>query len=1245
MYDRKDLPYIKIANPPLKLLIDTGATKSFLNPEIAENYFQEFIKNEPFTISSIFQTTTRDLCADIPAFSELNTNKTIKFYLFKFHHFFDGLIGYETLKDLDVQLDLKNSILRTQSTQLPLTHYESKGKLLFFARIEPHTIESLKIPVTVTNGDITIIETKLFNCNVRACLTTSRNGYAPVEIQNNTDDAQEIYLYSPVPAQSFTSNDFELFHASIHANGTETINKHDIANLIRTQHMNTEEKYHIEKLCRSFSDIFHHENFQLTFTNQVKHRIKTTDEIPVYTKSYRYPFVHKPEVERQINDMLEQGIIRPSDSPWSSPIWIVPKKADASGKRKWRIVVDYRKINDKTIDDRYPLPNISDILDKLGRCQYFSTLDLASGFHQIEMHPDDVKKTAFNVEHGHYEYLRMPFGLKNAPATFQRVMDDILKGLQNKTCFVYMDDIIVFSTSLQEHIVNLKQVFGKLRESNLKVQLDKSEFLRKEVAFLGHIITPNGIKPNPDKIKAILNYPIPKTTKEIKGFLGLIGYYRKFIKNFANITKPLTSRLKKGAQININDPLYIKTFEDCKSLLVNDPILQYPDFTKEFNLTTDASNIAVGAILSQGPIGQDKPIAYASRTLNDAEQNYSTIEKELLAIVWATRYFRPYLFGRKFKIITDHKPLQWLMSLKEPNSRLVRWRLKLEEFDYQIIYKSGKKNTNADALSRIEIYPTEANVPPILQYMDEYNKNPILDDDPQPSTSHTEQPSTSGEPDDQSIVAQIDPDEDNDNDTIHTSAEDPILTIKITEKPLNYFLCQIVVIKVDQNTRVEIKKLFTNPVNRTRWYLYVKDETLQEQIIQFLKEYAAPGKQYVFYFQNDENQDFYQRMCTFIPQIFKNASYKLLKSNKLLYDITNEDRQQKLIKTQHEGVTNHRGIHETLNELRQKYYWPKLSDDVRKFVNSCNICQQAKYERHPPLIKLQLTSTPKKPFETIHVDTFKFGKTVALTICDSFSKFGQAYILPSLSALHVYQSLLQFTSTFKIPENIVSDNGSEFSQNLLKEFAKLHRINWHYTLPLNPNSNAIVERFHSTLLEHMRTLSLTKPNLNPFEKITYAVLGYNNSTHSATRKKPIDLVFGHLELRDPIDIDNESRLVNHQINEHKEIMSNIYQDIHEKLSQDKSKVIAKRNETRVDPPDIEPGSIGYRKLTDRQAKTNPLYKSEHILRSDHLTVTTPQNTYHKQVFKKPRQLIDKTLLQVDDTTSPDDDTENSNTES
>jgi Reverse transcriptase (RNA-dependent DNA polymerase). len=662
--------------------------------------------------------------------------------------------------------------------------------------------------------------------------------------------------------------------------------------------MNFEERNAILKLIKEYSDIFYIEGSNLTFTNEIKHRIKTSDEIPVYTKSYRYPEIHKNEVRTQIQSLLDQKIIRPSCSPWSSPIWVVPKKIDASGKRKWRIVVDYRKLNEKTIGDRYPLPNITDLLDKLGRCQYFSTLDLASGFHQIEMAEEDIPKTAFNTEQGHFEYLRMPFGLRNSPATFQRVMDNILRGIQNERCLVYLDDIIIFSTSLQEHIDRLREVFDRLRAANFKVQLDKSEFLRTEVAYLGHIVTPDGIKPNPDKIRAIQNFPIPSNSKQLKGFLGLLGYYRKFIKDFAKVTKPLTKCLKKDATINTKDPDYISCFELCKNLLINEPILQYPNFAEPFILTTDASNYALGAVLSQGKIGTDLPVAYASRTLSESEVNYSTIEKELLAIVWATKYFRPYLFGRKFKIVTDHRPLQWLFSLKEPNSKLVRWRLKLEEFEYEIIYKKGSLNKNADALSRIELNLNEAgpSKPPIFEYIDEFNET--LNPNRQNNESVVAE---AGDLDNQEIS-------ENDDATVHSNHENPIIGVPIVDCPVNFGKNQIIISQVNfAPADPSVIKLYKT---KQRTIVQFSENKFEQDVIKFVKERVVPKVKYYLYFEDP----IYEQFCTVLQNYFKNSEIRMIKCTKKLIDVTSDDEINQIIQNHHEGKTNHRGIEETEKE-------------------------------------------------------------------------------------------------------------------------------------------------------------------------------------------------------------------------------------------------------------------------------------------------------------------------------------------
>lgn len=473
-----------------------------------------------------------------------------------------------------------------------------------------------------------------------------------------------------------------------------------IMQLLRLDHLTSpEEREIVNEMVRPNTDRFHLPDDQLPATTVIQHSIYTTNNIPINTRQYRYPLVHKQEIDRQVKELLQGDIIEYSTSPYNSPLWIVPKKPDSKGTPRWRMVIDYRALNEKTIGDAYPLPNINEILDQLGSAKYFSVFDLASGFHQIPMNPTDAPKTAFSTPYGHYQFKRMPFGLRNAPATFQRLMDNVLTGLQGNELFVYLDDIVIYAKSLQEHTVKFNRLMSRLREANLKLQPDKCEFLRREVGYLGHVIGENGVKPDPGKIVAVENFPTPRNPKNIKQFLGLAGYYRRFIPNFSKVAKPLTDLLKKTATFKWDLP-QARSFDALKKALITQPILQFPDFTMEFNLTTDASGHAIGGVLSQGPIGKDLPIAYASRVLNPAEQKYSTIEKECLAIVYCISHFRPYLYGRKFKIITDHKPLVWLHSIKDPTSRLWKWKLKLSEYEYETIHKQGRANANADALSR-----------------------------------------------------------------------------------------------------------------------------------------------------------------------------------------------------------------------------------------------------------------------------------------------------------------------------------------------------------------------------------------------------------------------------------------------------------------------------------------------------------------------------------------------------------------
>ncbi|GFS71567.1 retrovirus-related Pol polyprotein from transposon 17.6 [Trichonephila clavipes] len=326
-------------------------------------------------------------------------------------------------------------------------------------------------------------------------------------------------------------------------------------------------------------------------------------------------------------------------------------------------------------------------------------MDLRSGYWQIEIDEADREKTAFITPEGLYEFKVMPFGLCNAPATFERMMDNLLRHFKWTMCLCYLDDIIVFSETFEDHLIRLRLVLKCLQEAGLKLNSKKCLFAAQEVKILGHLVSSNGVRPDPDKIKAVRNFPTPKNIHDIRSFLGLCSYFRRFIKGFCYLAEPLQSLLKSGVEFHWG-PEEVEAFHSLKKALTSDPVLGMYDERASTEIHTDASGYGIGAVLVQIQNNVEKVIAYASRTLTKAEKNYSTTERECPAIVWATNKFRPYIFGKHFTVVTDHHSLCWLMNLKDPSGRLARWALRLQEHDFDVKYKTGKKHSDADALSR-----------------------------------------------------------------------------------------------------------------------------------------------------------------------------------------------------------------------------------------------------------------------------------------------------------------------------------------------------------------------------------------------------------------------------------------------------------------------------------------------------------------------------------------------------------------
>lgn len=1121
------LPYLKCTNTKtnqrIKLLLDTGANKNIIKPGLIPH--TKVIKS-----TSVKNITGTCIINRKGKINFLGPNIPIQtYYEADFHKFFDGIIGSEFFAETNTVINYKNETVTIAGINISYYKFYPSKKTF------NHTIT---LP-SDRDGDWFVPKpTKLCkDILVEPGLYQAKNKQTSFLVRTSTPNKPDI----PLKKLCIKVNNFETrdFFTPIKKSADKC--NDEIESLIRTNHLSKLEKENLLKVLSDHHQVILKDNEKLTSTTKIKHKILTSDDKPIYTKTYRYPHAHKETVREQIQDMLENGIITHSDSPWNAPIWIVPKKTDASGKRKFRVVIDYRKLNEITIDDRHPIPQIEDILDNLGHSQYFTTIDLKSGFHQIEMDENSRQKTAFSTDLGHYEFLRMPFGLKNAPATFQRAMNSILGDLIGKICYVYLDDVIVFGRCLKSHLRNLEKVLERLEQANLKIQLDKCEFLKRNCEFLGHIITPTGIKPNPDKIKEIQDWKLPTSEKQIKQFLGLLGYYRKFIQDYAKLTKPMTKYLKKDMEFKNTDPQFIEAFEKCKKILIADPILRYPDFTMPFILTTDASNYALGAVLSQIHDSKDHPIAFASRTLNKHEINYSTTEKEALAIMWAVEKFKPYLYGNKFTLITDHKPLTFIKNSVK-NQKIIRWRLDLENYDYDVVYKTGKTNVVADALSRkIDI-----------------NAN-TLEEDPSSCNSQTNNPN-------ESLPDTTDSTDTSDEHYIH-----------FTERPINCFRNQLIFRETSFNTTIS-EQIFPN-YRRT---IVCRNSFNPQIITDALKEYHN-GRQTAI--QAPENiiqsiQDVYR-------EHFSDSNSHFVMTQNTVEDITQEQRQDQIIKNEHERA--HRGIQEVENQIKRSFFFPKMVNKIRKFINSCIICAQHKYERKPYNIKISPRPIETAPFNRVHMDIFGIDKHNYLSLICAFSKHLNLIEIPTRNVIDIQNALSQYFLHFGTPKILICDHEASFTSIQLKSF--LSELGIQIEFASSSESNGQIEKTHSTIIEMFNTNKHKFPELNSPEIIALVVALYNETVHSATSYKPNEIIFNHRNVINPPDV--------------AEAAQNIFLKVQNHLDKAKTNM-TRYNHIKEDPPEIQTNDDIFIKKATRK-KIDPRFTTSKCLGSNRRTITIKRN--------------------------------------
>lgn len=812
-------------------------------------------------------------------------------------------------------------------------------------------------------------------------------------------------------------------------------------------------------LLLNHASVFSSNDHDLGCTNLISHDIPLLDDVPIRQRHRRIPPSEYEMVKDHINQLLQAQVIRESSSPYASPIVLVRKK-DGS----LRLCVDYRKLNSITRKDAFPLPRIEESLDSLTGACMFSTLDLASGYNQVPVSEVDRPKTAFCTPFGLFEWNRMPFGLCNAPSTFQRLMQRIFGSEQGQSLLLYLDDIIVFSSSLSQHLERLGAVLGRLHSEGLKVRLNKCSFFQHKVHYLGHVISDKGVATDPGKVAAVADWPLPTTASELRSFLGFVSYYRRFVDGFAKLAAPLhrkvaewsgKSRGRSSKQgVGNWDQECQMSFEALKERLTNTPVLAYADFKLPFILEVDASHCGLGAVLSQEQDGKVRPIAYASRGLRPPERNmtnYSSMKLELLGLKWAmTEKFREYLLGHRCIVYTDNNPLSHLLTAKL-GAVEQRWAAQLASFDFEVRYRSGRSNRNADALSRQRdsvVTNQDLPVPGTLVPHQLRDLHP-------PCVEVT-----------QAVVSALPGRSSMDIRALQDS--DPVI-----QEVATFW-------RSGREPNHEERKWLSPPatVLLRQW-----DRLVERDSLLYRKIFSTDGGDPV---------------------------YQLLLPAVLVEEVL----------TQLHNEHGHQGTERTLALLRARCYWPGMSKAVTEWCQQCPRCQVAK--DNIPLVRAPMGHLlASRPNEVVAVDFTLLERSVngfenVLVVTDVFSKYTQAFPTRDQKALTVAQTLvIEWFSKFGVPARIHSDQGRSFENSVMQQLCNLYNIAKSRTTPYHPAGNGQCERFNRTLHNLLRALPASRKRdwCSCLPQILYA---YNSTPHQSTGEAPFFLMFGQ-EPRLPVD--------------------------------------------------------------------------------------------------------------------------------
>lgn len=1116
----------------IKFLVDTGATLSILHPDkyydIPERHRPPL---EPYKLKlrmgdGALRSTLG--CAVIPMVfnGQLLPQKMVIADIDV-----SGVLGYDFLYENAVSINVRDGSLALNGSKVQC---ELESELPSVFRV------TLSETITIPPNTEVIVRGKVnhdsFNCAqaiveptdsrlsekgilVAKSLVGVHTGELPLRLANMSDDPQKIYSGTLAakcePVEIITSD--VISHSRENATNQCMDTPPKYGRLVSTSdergsvpthltslfeasktNLSESEAEALSSLLVQHAEAFSKYKGDIGRCSLVEHRIHTANNPPIKQAPRRLPILKREAATTEVKRMLDQDLITPSKSPWSSPITLVKKK-DGS----LRFCIDYRKLNEVTRKDSFPLPRIDDSLDALGGNKYFSVMDLSSGYWQVGVHPDDQGKTAFVTTDGLYNFKVMPYGLCNAGATFERLMELVLAGLHWTTCLLYVDDIICFSKTADEHISRLKEILYRIKEAGLKLSPNKCKLFQREVSFLGHIVSETGVSTEPEKVKAVKEWPIPRNVHELRSFLGTASYYRKFCKSFCDIARPL-HKLTEKQNAFVWTVECDSAFKKLKQALTTAPILGYPRSDSEYILDCDCSGYGIGAVLSQKQDGVERVISYYSKSLTKAERNYCVTRRELLAVVNSVKHYHHYLYGTpKFTIRTDHSALRWLLkSFKNPEGQISRWIEALSAYHFEIEHRAGRSHGNCDGLSRIpcdfcpgcrrlEAKENQSSVGPGCSC--ESSPSALLKDRQGTSRGSKTDPSLSpcGKTQTHEQVNAKSYRRVTTRSQTHSCVQmKQWLDAKSTddiknEQGKDRKISVVVGWKTDSDERPSWEQVSHLDVDyKTYWSqwnrLLVKDDILYRRWVS-----EATGRDH---------------LELVVPETWRAEIIKMLHTD---------------------PGAGHMGVKRTVDRLRSRAYWPRLTDAVRSFCQRCEQCQKKKNPARSPKAPMK-KYTSGAPNERVQIDIVgplietKSSNKYLIVLTDCFTKWASTYAVPRATATAVADAILDWISQFGVMQILHSDQGTQFESAVVTELCQKFGILKTRTTSYYPASDGQVERFNRTLID-MLSKYVAQNQRSWDEHLPLVLLAYRSSVHDSTSLSPAMMTYGR-EMDLPADL-------------------------------------------------------------------------------------------------------------------------------